>query len=224
MKTRKTALIVILIASMTLQVAASALGTFQYQDTKKTSTGTAEYTIGLINLGEKPLQVNFSSETQEIGFQAENITLKPSRTEKTPEGRGWYQLPDGRYAEIRKHKLKASAEDLERRNFTVTVSAYSGTGNRSGSFNRIVQERTYQFSIVNESYSEGLIQFEEDGERSEKGKEANRPGRSTEKASRTENSTKKPSDAVNRGEGSVNWLLVAGAGLSAAYLVKVILS
>ncbi len=223
MKKRKTALITLLIASMTLQVAASTLGTFQYQDTKKTSTGTAEYTIGLINLGSKPLKINFSSETQDIKLKAENITLKPSRIERTPENRGWYQLPNGTYAEIRKHKLEASAKNLEKRNFTVTVSAYSGEENRSGSFNRIVQERTYQFSIVNESYSEGLIQFEEKRDDPEKEKETRR-SEGREKASGTEGSTNRTSETVKKERESVNWLLVAGAGLSAAYLVKVILS
>lgn len=205
------------------QASATVFGTFQYSSTKSTSGGPVEYEVGMLNLGDEPLQVSVeTSEAENISLNfEEEITLRPSAVSTNPGDGRWYYLGNGSYAEVEVYSFDAASRDFRNRSFQVTFSAYRTGNNSQGGFQNIVQERSYRFNLLNSSYREGLVEFSGgDEEESSEGDVEN----VTIGGQKDINSTDNNSENMERsGQGGLNPLLGLGALLSVAYLVKVML-
>jgi len=214
---------------MTGLASASTFGSLQYQQKKATDGEPVEYKIGVINLGENPLNVRFeASGTPNVSLNMEDqITLKSSRILNQPEGRGWYSLGNGSYAKIYDYSFDAAARNFRNRSFTVTVTAATNNSENTAASQKIIQERDYKFSIVNESYEKGLVNFQEDqSQERDRDTEQNRSQNLSieEKGSRgLEESKEERQNSGQDGIKTSTKFLLAGALVSTAYLVKVMM-
>lgn len=217
---KKKIVLLALALLMTGTASAFTLGTFQYQETKSTSGEPVEFTLGLVNLGDKDLRVEFQASNREkISLNLEeNITVPPSEITSNPRGEGWYALENGSYVKVTRYSFDAGARNFRNRSFTLDILARSNETGQT-SYKKVVQERSYEFTIINESYSEGLIDFEEE-------KRQNR-----EKQKSQENLTIKPGEEnrtqiaekeKSSGLEPVTAVLAAGVLVSGAYLVKLV--
>ncbi|MFB6181169.1 MAG: hypothetical protein ABEJ93_04800 [Candidatus Nanohalobium sp.] len=223
----KTAALLTAALLMTGLCTATTFGTFTYQKTKKTGGGPVQYKIGLLNLGEQPLKIEVDPETDSQLNLSYNRTMELPESEVTenPEKGRWYPVSRKKYAEVHVYSFKAIPGKLENRSFQLTLQAYpENSENQTGSSQTIIQERTLRFNIVNTSYNQGLIQFQEEtGEETEN--TSNAVEKNPARFNQSSNSSKieEPGSEREKSRG-LNLFLVFGALLALAYLVKVILS
>lgn len=217
---RKKTVILAAALFMTGTVSAVTLGTFQYQKEKATDGEPIEFAVGLVNLGDTKLKVNFAASNQKkINLDLENsIIIPPSKVSNDPEGENWYALENGSYIKITEYDFKAKARNIRNRSFKLDIRARSNqTG--QGSYKKIIQERTYEFTIVNRSYSEGLIDFEKT--ETEKNNSTGR-GKNLTIASGEDNSTETVEEEKASEFGPMTAVLAAGVLVSGAYLMKLV--
>lgn len=224
MKNKKKILIAATIL-MTGTATATTFGTFQQQETKQTGGEPVEYTVGMVNLGQEPLTVNIeASETGLVSLNfEEQVILPPSQVSGNPEGRSWYALGNGSYAEITEYSFTAAARNFRNTSFTLDITAETNNSQGAGSYKQIIQERSYSFTLVNESYSKGLIEFQE-GENSSKESQ-----RSTENVTidSTQNQSVEQNNTGQSTEGSeglseTTLALMTGLLISTAYILKLV--
>lgn len=224
MKNRKKILVAATLL-MTSTATATTFGTFQQQEIKETGGEPVEYTVGMVNLGEEPLKVNIeASETGLASLNLEqNISLEPSEVSSNPEGRNWYALGNGSYAKITEYRFDAAARSFRNTTFTLDITAETKNPEATGSYKQIIQERSYTFTLVNESYSKGLIEFQEK-EETQKNTE-----QSTENLTidQTQNqSTKQKTGNKEEKSGGLpvtTMALVTGLAVSMAYILKLVI-
>jgi hypothetical protein len=211
---------------MTTTATATTFGTFQQQEIKETGGEPVEYKIGMVNLGQEPLKVNI--EASETGLASLNLeqsmNLGPSEISSDPEGRNWYALGNGSYAKITEYSFTAVARNFRNTNFTLDITAETNNSGETGPYKQIILERSYTFTLVNESYSKGLIQFqsdEETEEQEEKGQAGNLTINSSQ--NRTEDQkTIETTEKQEEGLPATTLALLAGLTVSLAYILRMV--
>lgn len=221
---KKISLAIISVLTVGL-ASASTFGTLQYQQSKATDGGPIEYRIGMINLGENALNVEFeASDTQKINLNIEDqITLEPSQVSDSPRGRGWYNLGNGSYAKMKDYSFDVAARNIKNTSFTITVTAATNESENAAAAKKIIQERQYEFSIVNSSYERGLVNFQEDGKQDRSIEQNPSQNVSIDENGSKNNEASRVEESSQGGLKTSTKLLFAGALISTTYLVKVMM-
>lgn len=147
--------------------AAASFGTFSYDRYQETSDLSAEFRIGMLNLGNTSLTVRLSAVTGNdtaVSFEQDSFELAPSEQGQAT-GPGWVHLDGDRYARPTVISPTVTIdEDATARNHTVTISVTAIREDSNGSDQvqqRIVQEGEHRLTLHTSS---GLIRTTDDGD------------------------------------------------------------
>lgn len=209
---------------MTGTATATTFGTFQQQDTKQTDGSPVEYTVGMVNLGKEPLTVNI--EASEKGLASlnleEQVSLPPSEVSADPEGKNWFAIGNGKYAKITEYEFSAAARNFRNTSFTLDITARKNKTQATGSYKQIIQERSYTFTLVNESYSKGLIEFQEDERTAGQVEKENRGNLTINTSQNRTKPSKTTATEQGKGLPASTLTLLAGLILSLGYILKMV--
>lgn len=132
MKNKKP-IYLILAAALLIPITSAELALTVPENSKEIKGLEAEYSIGLINTGDRARNITFeasSPEAVELDIPAQ-VRLEPSETTSSPSGSNWYQASTGTYVEIQYVGFNASIDpekaSQRRYNFSVSTSITSST-------------------------------------------------------------------------------------------------
>ena len=135
--------------------------------------GSKSFELGLINTGQKPLNLDFSFENVSKGQitpSSTSITLEPSAQESSPDGANWYYLGE-RYVKIRYWTFEYIPERTQGKdsfNLNIQAAPTSLPGSPNGP--RIVQVREidYDLDITNDGSNGGITWTQQYSKQDEK--------------------------------------------------------
>ena len=193
------------------------------------------YTLGLVNTGERPVVLEFSatkSPDYEIGFEDPQITLQPSYTTESPEGSGWFYSGNGEYVNVTYtgFKLEASEDRSSNDiNFNITASASPSLNplQRNVPRQSIVSQRNFEYDLmIDRTLVEGLGEKDDSiwgGDRSGDEKNADeRAENTTDQIEDNKTSLNEKETDLDEDEENVNTttlILMSLLALTVAYLL-----
>lgn len=146
--------------------AAASFGAFSYDRYQETEQRSAEFRIGLLNLGDQDLTIELSAGTGNsttVSFEQERFVLPPSE-QSTDPGPGWVHLDGDRYARptvIRPTITIRTTATARNHTVPVTVRAIQTAGEGTEQVQqRVLQESVHQLTLYSSS---GRIGQEDDG-------------------------------------------------------------
>lgn len=223
-------LLILLFCFLSQQVSAQSLGSLTYES-DRTARVTAEYELGVFNLGNRSLEIELSSDDFEgdIDYGENSFVLEPSRISSNPTGSGWISISGNRYVKPRNIKFSVRAQRSQ--DFTVDVRA-SSPNEEGGSGPSVVQVQSHSLSYTRTSdptYS-GVYESDRDqGIELRKSQEENTGGSQPDRepGNRTAESIRipDPSTSENREKNGISpltLLLSIGAAGSLYYLWSVL--
>ena len=113
------------------QALAQNIGSIAYES-EKSGPGSAEYTIGIFNLGDETYQVEMRSRGFEgtLEFEENPFVLEPSEVSSNPSGEGWYSISGNKYVKPREQKVDVRTDKSQ--NFSVEAVFTNPDQNSSG--------------------------------------------------------------------------------------------
>ena len=147
--------------------AAFSFGSVAY-DTEKDSDGTSSFEIGLINLNDESLQINFTTRGIDSGEVKRAFVLEPSETATNPTGSGWISTGNGAYA--KPYNLEFSASFEQNQNFTARIEASKIQDSSGQRINPLpIQVREHGFTVKTPSEESPVVDrgFEKPSEEEE---------------------------------------------------------
>lgn len=162
---RKTIMLVTLVIFSSSTVLGAGWGVIT-EDTESEIEGLEKnYTLGLVNTGERPVNLVFSateSSDYSIDFENSSITLEPSYTTETPQGSDWFYSGGGEYVKVEYTDFTFKADDDRSSNdidFQVEVSEgrVPNPLNRNVPRQSIFDQREFDYEVkVDETLVKGL--------------------------------------------------------------------
>lgn len=147
-------------------VSASSFGSFSSGTERQVDGLTATYNIKVMNLGNRPLQVNLDTGNVDrdltVRFDApgsnfDSFKLEPSEVTDSPsDSKNWFLLGNGKYAEVKEITVKAFMDERrtdDTAHFTVNVKASTGSstkkygGEETNPTQNVVQVRSYSYTM-----------------------------------------------------------------------------
>ncbi|MFB6208337.1 MAG: hypothetical protein ABEJ69_03230 [Candidatus Nanohaloarchaea archaeon] len=163
---RRTGTLLLVSILLVSTVAGASFGSFTSKTEKSVDGRTATYTISVLNLGSSPMEIELEpyrvDDDLTIRFDApgdgfNSFTLPPSEVTSNPsDGKSWFLLKNGKYAETRKIKVKAFMDKARPDNiarFKVRLKAAPSTpesdydGGQANPTQNVVQVREYSYTM-----------------------------------------------------------------------------
>lgn len=147
---QKTAVIVLLLFFVGASPVSANFGLVPMKTDYTINSSSKTLTLGLMNLGERPLRMDFASRgvsNGEIDFDQEELILPPSEIKQNPSGSNWYYLGD-RYVELTYVDFTYYSSELTgSEEFYVEVNSQRLESSELDSGPEIAQVREIEYSI-----------------------------------------------------------------------------
>ncbi|MFB6147315.1 MAG: hypothetical protein ABEJ66_00370 [Candidatus Nanohaloarchaea archaeon] len=119
-----------------------SFGTYTVQDARSSDDFTESFSIGVMNPGERTLDLYLSAENSSlynVDFREQPVEIEPGKVTENPSGSGWYYLGDS-YIEVEEIPFTVEVQRY-RKSLEIPVTVKAVYGGKSGT--RVVYLREH---------------------------------------------------------------------------------